>query len=596
MRISRQSIRRALIALIFFPLLAAAQWMPEYHVHITPAPAPVIPHAQVFGAGTATAYYWLSPVFPQGEERATSVYVARIPNTLSSSAHVLIQWNYLAGSASYRVYKTSTAAYPSGGTDLLCSTTGDVCDDIGQSLSAGDPPAGFLRRTATVIGSESGQPAVTATIRDTGGQVFDLRAYGAVGDGIADDSATLQAAINAAHAASPAGGSVLIPPGTYKIVTPPTMYSGIRLVSYGSIDPPAIWSKFNGAPFNSFTPPPGSQNLSQLNITGSWTLQDLSQIAIDGLVLDFTNSGNLSLVGVSSSQFSMAVVDTPITAPALILNADNTNTFNATSNKFDNLILEGGSEGIEVGNGAGGALGVTESTFGQLLILADAQPTGAYKAVDFVGNCDSNTFRNIHFWHTTAITNYVGITFNSASATADKDADNIAIDFYDETGGSVSSGASILVNPSFGNYFRTGVLANTTHLSNTAWAQNSGYVWMDLGHATGANAEIVTLPVLNIDNGTPAINLNKAGVLQWEIYSSSGILYFNNGANTFWMQANGQMVGTSYQFGGGSGPILSSGTGAPSGSCIIGSLYANLSGGASTTLYVCTGASTWTPK
>lgn len=38
------------------------------------------------------------------------------------------------------------------------------------------------------------------------------------------------------------------------------------------------------------------------------------------------------------------------------------------------------------------------------------------------------------------------------------------------------------------------------------------------------------------------------------------------------------------------------GTGAPAINCAIGSLYSNLSGGASTTLYVCTATNTWTAK
>lgn len=45
-----------------------------------------------------------------------------------------------------------------------------------------------------------------------------------------------------------------------------------------------------------------------------------------------------------------------------------------------------------------------------------------------------------------------------------------------------------------------------------------------------------------------------------------------------------------------SGVSLTSGTGAPSGNCVIGSIYINLSGGTSTTLYVCTAANTWTAK
>lgn len=45
--------------------------------------------------------------------------------------------------------------------------------------------------------------------------VFNVKDYGAVGDGVADDASAIQAAINAANAAG--GGTVSIPAGTYKI-------------------------------------------------------------------------------------------------------------------------------------------------------------------------------------------------------------------------------------------------------------------------------------------------------------------------------------------------------------------------------------------
>ncbi|MGH9111105.1 MAG: glycosyl hydrolase family 28-related protein, partial [Acidimicrobiales bacterium] len=46
---------------------------------------------------------------------------------------------------------------------------------------------------------------------------FDVRDYGAVGDGIADDTSAIQAAVSAAGSSSPRGGIVIAPPGTYAI-------------------------------------------------------------------------------------------------------------------------------------------------------------------------------------------------------------------------------------------------------------------------------------------------------------------------------------------------------------------------------------------
>jgi len=57
---------------------------------------------------------------------------------------------------------------------------------------------------------------VRGRLFDTGGQVFNVQAFGATGDGVTDDTAAIQAAIDAG-AVSP-GGCVLVPPGNY-IVT-----------------------------------------------------------------------------------------------------------------------------------------------------------------------------------------------------------------------------------------------------------------------------------------------------------------------------------------------------------------------------------------
>ena len=65
---------------------------------------------------------------------------------------------------------------------------------------------------------------------------FNVKAFGAVGDGSTDDTTAIQNAINACHTAG--GGTVWFPSGTYKLVTNPLkLYSGTTptIVAYSNI-------------------------------------------------------------------------------------------------------------------------------------------------------------------------------------------------------------------------------------------------------------------------------------------------------------------------------------------------------------------------
>jgi hypothetical protein len=61
-----------------------------------------------------------------------------------------------------------------------------------------------------------GNPA-RLKLQDKGGEVYDVRAFGAAGDGTTDDRAAIQSAINAAETADPAFGIVYFPPGKYLV-------------------------------------------------------------------------------------------------------------------------------------------------------------------------------------------------------------------------------------------------------------------------------------------------------------------------------------------------------------------------------------------
>ena len=62
---------------------------------------------------------------------------------------------------------------------------------------------------------------------------FDVREFGALGDGSADDAEALQAAIDAAVSAG--GGSVVMPPGVYRLTRTITLGDGVDLSGFGSV-------------------------------------------------------------------------------------------------------------------------------------------------------------------------------------------------------------------------------------------------------------------------------------------------------------------------------------------------------------------------
>jgi polygalacturonase len=105
------------------------------------------------------------------------------------------------------------------------------------------PRRQFLRNSALlavplVIGGMS-LPAAAAVfvppVRTRGTTILSVKTYGAVGDGIHDDTAAFQAAINALPST---GGTVTVPAGTYLI--DPTKRVSLRSYMLLSMDPNAI--------------------------------------------------------------------------------------------------------------------------------------------------------------------------------------------------------------------------------------------------------------------------------------------------------------------------------------------------------------------
>lgn len=94
-----------------------------------------------------------------------------------------------------------------------------------------DETTAFLPITGGTVSGNIIVNAVTATtIRSKGTPTFDVRAYGALGDGTTNDRAAIQAAIDAAAVT---GGTVFVPAGTYKCNTALALKSLVYITGTG---------------------------------------------------------------------------------------------------------------------------------------------------------------------------------------------------------------------------------------------------------------------------------------------------------------------------------------------------------------------------
>lgn len=128
-----------------------------------------------------------------------------------------------------------TEDFEVAGTSLFLDKVGFSQADMNEYIdSLAD---GYLDLGATLGFRFNNNVEVTGDISATGRiedtiPVFNVLDYGAAGDGVADDTAEIQAAIDAAEAAG--GGTVYFPEGTYAISAPVTVDSNyVRLMGEG---------------------------------------------------------------------------------------------------------------------------------------------------------------------------------------------------------------------------------------------------------------------------------------------------------------------------------------------------------------------------
>lgn len=129
-------------------------------------------------------------------------------------------------------------------------------------------------------------------------KLMDVRHFGAVGDGVADDTAAIQAAINAS-----AGRAVFFPAGDYLVNTGLTVGSGCRLHA----DPGA-------------TIKAGTNSMTVLSTTAGFK----TSVKIVDLTIDGNGKTGVTAIKLSNVQFNSAVMGVNVNACAVGIQIDTT--------------------------------------------------------------------------------------------------------------------------------------------------------------------------------------------------------------------------------------------------------------------------------
>lgn len=110
-----------------------------------------------------------------------------------------------------------------------------IYDTVAERLAAVDDRVldGTISDIDIAAEADIARSKIAGTALTTGGTgIFNVKDYGAAGDDSTDDTEAIQAAINAAVAV---GGTVLVPPGTYKITDALAVVGAVTITGTGTI-------------------------------------------------------------------------------------------------------------------------------------------------------------------------------------------------------------------------------------------------------------------------------------------------------------------------------------------------------------------------
>ncbi len=452
--------------------------------------------------------------------------------------------------------------------------------------------ASFAWAQAKRAGSQPSNPGtrlVRGQVIDAGGQVLNVRAFGAKGDGVADDTPAFNAALNIALAQ---GGKIYFPAGTYVLSNPaplelqktsngvsiecagPTsttlLLKGNGLLMKDSWQGPYFPGYIRDCHFDLRQAPAGSIAIHLVDSIG-WSIEDNSFESTPskkemGIELENEAGWCERNYVVHDSFFELR--------PAILFQQDRGDKYNSFGYNilaFDHFQVPDGGDGVEVEGPS-----VVYSNYWVLRANMD-------RAGNVVHALDGAHLRY----------NYYDIRGEGAESKcymlcADSKSGITGNGTIYSFGTGNDQGSTC---PGNGNVV---VYTQVSGASNISWPN-----W--IGTGKGVNVYGGSISIDGAEGTGNVIGQNISSPFVW-MYGQPGNA-FVIGAERYppspsnfyplsWFDSAGNGVLTGrLQVGGSHGATWSSGPSAPSGRCVNGSLYSNTSGSAGTTLYACVSGS-----
>jgi len=434
--------------------------------------------------------------------------------------------------------------------------------------------------SANVSYNEGGTGAVTRTVQNKLQESVSVKDFGAVGDGVADDTAAIQATITA----SGYGGCVYIPKGTYKINS--------------VLNVPAVVSNSSGVSFigdgvASIIKAGASGMTAIFNITG--TNAKFTNIKIDSNSTDVTSGFYVNIFGnadVACTIQECTILGFPVGILATGQNHYIENNFFQNNTRHIKFSNDGRNSSISGNYMIGGSFGIvfdksTQQAEGTRIVNNTILATvGSGAGIQILAGLEITIIANI----------------------------------IDQTG---SSSPAIQINPSSGNTASSikiignwiaagqnsyGVFAGNTnnhlYFTNNTFVSNNNLSTLDAINLTNTNTYAIIgnrflmnlavgsldLKTSSVSNGTIIANdssVSGSGVIDTSL--NSGLSINSNFITPNNMYAQVFSIGVS-------GPFLRGGTGNPNGvvSGVAGSIFMRSDGASGSHIYICQSGTTWT--